>query len=230
MLGRLGMTIDEAIEQYTAIVAAIFSKKDRKAAFKSEAFKTSTLERKMQDLVASKAPGERMIASMSANTAGGSEGRAFVYAMPTCNMAHPKRFRTYAARANAGPERVIWQAARATTATPASFKPVAIYAAPGHAPQPFVDGGLRCNIPVREVMDEAGAAFGGEARLDCIVSIGAGYAAVNGIEARRARQQPNALERLLLVGLVKTLTGTATDCEKKAQSVARQFRQLLHRY
>jgi hypothetical protein len=234
MLGRLGMTVDEAIEQYTETAAAIFSKKNRKASYKSEAFRATTLERKFQDLVASKALGERMIASSPSND-GPGEGRAasrgcraFVCAMPARNMAHPQRFRTYAARANAGPDCLIWQAARATTAAPTIFKPVAIRAAPGHTPQPFVDGGLGCNNPVREVMDEARAVFGGDARLGCLVSVGAGHAAVIGLAA--PRQQLGAFERLLPAGLIMALGSIATDCEKEAQSVARQFRDPLHRY
>jgi hypothetical protein len=225
MLGRLGMTIDEAIEQYTATASAIFSKKNRKAAYKGDAFKATTLENKIQELVATAAMGDRMI-EPSSDADGPGEGgaqsrgcRAFVCAMPARNMAHPQRIRTYRVRENAGPDCLIWQAARATTAAPTFFKPVAIAAAPGHAPQQFVDGGLRCNNPVREVMDEARAVFGGAARLGCLVSIGTGHAAVIGLA-----RQPDAFERLLPVGLIKALKDVATDCEKEAQSVARQFR------
>jgi hypothetical protein len=233
MLGRLGMTVDEAIEQYTTTASAIFSQKNRKANYKRDAFKASTLETKMQELVAARGLGNRMIEPLPGDDGGGhGEGRAanrgcraFVCAMPARNMAHPQRFRTYAVRENAGPDCLIWQAARATTAAPRLFKPVAIAAAPGHAVQEFIDGGLRCNNPVREVMDEARAVFGGAARLGCLVSIGAGHAAVIGL----ARQH-DALERLLPRGLMEVLQSVATDCEKEAHSVARQFRDPPDRY
>jgi hypothetical protein len=128
-------------------------------------------------------------------------------------------------RENAGPDCLIWEAARATTATPTFFKPIAIAAALGHTPQAFVDGALRCNNPMREVMDEACAVFGSAARLGCLVSVGTGHAAVIGLP-----KQPDAFERLLPVGLIKALKSVATDCEKEAQSMARQFREPLDRY
>ncbi len=231
MLGRLGMTVDEAIEQYTATASAIFSKKNRKADYKREAFKATTLEKLMQELVAARAMGDRMI-EPTPSDAGPGEGRAghrgcraFVCAMPSRNMAHAQRFRTYAVRDNAGPNCFIWQAARATTATPRVFKPVAIAAAPGHAAQQFVDGGLRGNNPVREIMAEARAVFGGAARLGCLVSIGAGHTAVIGLPRRS-----DALERLLPAGLITALSSAATDCEREAQSVARQFGDPVDRY
>ncbi len=95
------------------------------------------------------------------------------------------------------------------------FKPVAIAAAPGHTVQEFVDGSLHCNNPVRKVMDEARTVFGGAMRLGCLVSIGAGHAAVIGLP-----RQPDALERLLPKGLMQVLQSMATDCEQEAYSVA----------
>jgi hypothetical protein len=226
MLGRLGMTTEEAIHQYTATASAIFSKANRKPSYKGDTFKATTLETKIKQLVADKGLGERMITDGPASAGngggeahGGRHGcRAFVCAMPARNMAHPQRFRTYAVRANAGPDCLIWQAARATTAAPTFFKRIAVPAAAGHAPQEFVDGGIRCNNPVREVMHEARAVFGGARRLGCLVSLGTGRA-VGVIDVPR----PDGFEKLLPVRLIRALKNVATDCEEAAQSVARQF-------
>ncbi len=221
MFGRLGLTIEEAIEQYITMASAIFSKKNRKAAYKFEVFKATTLENKIKELVAATGVGERMI-EPSSDDDGPGKGRArirgcraFVCAMPARNMAHLQRIRTYHVRENDGPDCLIWQAARATTAAPTVYKPAAIAAAPGYTPQPFVDGGLRCNDHVRVVMHEARAVFGGAARLSCLVSVGTGHAAAIGLPRR-----PDAFERLLPAGLVKALASVATDCKREAQSVA----------
>jgi hypothetical protein len=220
------MTIDEAIEYYTATALAIFSRSNRKAAFKRDGSKATTLENRFKDRVAAKAPGGcRMIGFKSER--GSGEGRAqscgcrtFVCAMPAHNIAHPQRFCIYRVCENARSDRLIWQAALATMATPTFFKPVALGAAPSHAPQAFINSGLRCNNPVREVMDEVRAVFGGTARLGCLASIGAGHADFIGLAARC--DDPSA--KRLLTSLVKALKSVATDCEKEAQSVARQFR------
>jgi hypothetical protein len=95
MLGHLGLTIDKTIEQYTATASAIFSKKNRNAAYKGDAFKASTLENKIKERVASKGLGGRLI-DLSPDGDGPVEGRAqhcgcraFVCAMPARNLAHP---------------------------------------------------------------------------------------------------------------------------------------------
>jgi hypothetical protein len=61
MLGCLGMTVDKAIEQYTTTASAIFSQTNRKANYKHDAFKASTLETKMQQLDAVQGLGNQMI-------------------------------------------------------------------------------------------------------------------------------------------------------------------------
>jgi hypothetical protein len=227
MLGRLGMTTDEAILQYSAMASALFSRRNRKAAYKDEAFKATTLEHSVKKLVSEKRLGERLCDDWSGgNTTAGGAGssaqasgcRAFVCALPARNMAHPQRFRSYDVRANAGPNCAIWQAARATTAAPKFFKPIAIATAPGHAPTLYVDGALRVNNPVREVLDEARIVFGGTSRLGCLVSLGAGHSGVIGLAPAK-----DAFPKLLPARLVETLEKVVTDCEAEAQRVARQF-------
>jgi hypothetical protein len=184
VLGRLGMTINEAIPQYVATASAIFSKRNRIAAFMFDAYKATTLEHAVKKLVAKKCLGERMLddcfASASPGVAVSSPSQAtgchaFVCAMPARNLTHVQRFHTYAARVNARPDCAIWQAVRATTALPRLFKLVTIAAAPGHAPAIYVKGSLRVNNPVHEVLDEARTVFGGTTRLGCLVSLGAGH-------------------------------------------------------
>jgi predicted acylesterase/phospholipase RssA len=228
MLSRLRMPTDKAIRQYISLASAIFDKGNRKLAHQDGTFKATTLENAIKDLVAAKALGDRMVGPPPPTGHSNTDDtgcRAFVCAMPAHNMAHPQRFRTYAARAHAGPNCAIWQAARATTAAPTLFKRIAIAAERGHAPQEFVDGGVCCNNPARKVMEEARAVFGGATRLGCLVSIGAGHAGVIGLGRR-----PDAFERLLLIDLMRALHGVASDCENEAQRAARQFVNAPNKY
>jgi hypothetical protein len=220
------MSTDEAIRRYITQASAVFAKENRKYAHQDATFKATTLENSDKDFVAAKALGDRMIGPVNGRPgeSGDRECRAFVCAMPARNMAHPQRIRTYAARANAGPDCLIWEAARATTAAPMLFKRIAIAAARGHVPQEFVDGGVRCNNPVREVMDEARAVFGGTATLGCLVSVGAGHPGVIGLA------KPDAFQKLLPLDLVRALTRIVADCESEAQSAARQFHNQPDRY
>ncbi len=97
------------------------------------------------------------------------------------------------------------------------FKPIDIAAAPGHALTSYVDGALRVKNPVREVLDEARIIFGGNTRLGCLVSLGAGHSGVTGLAPAN-----DALQKALPAGLIGTLEKLVTDCEAEAQRMVRQ--------
>ena len=88
-----------------------------------------------------------------------SRGKAFVCATPANNMEYPRRFRTYLVRALASANCQIWEAAQATSAAPTFFKRIEIDDGSGGTEE-FVDGGLRCNNPTKQVFEEAKAIFG----------------------------------------------------------------------
>ena len=69
------------------------------------------------------------------------------------NANIPVLFRTYQSR-EIHPDCKIWEAARATSATPTLFKRIEI------GGQPFIDGGLGHNNPSRLLLDEAKGLFG----------------------------------------------------------------------
>jgi predicted acylesterase/phospholipase RssA len=68
----------------------------------------------------------------------------------------------------------IWQAARATSAAPGMFKRIRI--GRGAEGEEFLDGGLACNNPIKQVLKEAETVFDSERYISCIVSIGSGQA------------------------------------------------------
>ena len=126
----------------------------------------------------------------------------------------PHLFRTYPAPKNRTSNCTIWEAARATTAAPAFFKPIVI-GEPG-ASHPYIDGGVGCNNPIAQVLEEAELIFP-DRHVACVISIGAGQADTICIP------KPRGLQRMLPLDIVKAMQGIATDCERSAQTVARRF-------
>jgi predicted acylesterase/phospholipase RssA len=131
--------------------------------------------------------------------------------------AIPHRFRTYHARKYQTPNCKIWEAARATSATPTFFERIVIDG-PGIS-QPYVDGSLGCNNPIVQVLEEAELVFP-RRHIACIVSVGTGQPQTLAIP------RPGWLQQVLPLDVVKAMRGIATDCEQKAEEVARRFQGL----
>src|SRR4051812_40396684 len=79
----------------------------------------------------------------------------------------------------------IWEAARATSATPIFFKRIVI----GRG-QPFIDGGMGRNNPSRVLLDEAKENFE-DRDIGCLISIGTGQAETISIE------KPGLFQRII---------------------------------
>lgn len=205
MLGRLRMTTKEALQTYNVLASEIFSKENKKWIVQDGTFKANTLERKVQEIVTKKSLGEFML---DPSTDVLKKGKAFVCAMPARSMAHPRRFRTYTVRSNPSANCQIWEAARATTAAPTFFKRIEI-GEEGQAKEEFFDGGLRCNNPVDEVLNEARDIFGNDRRVNCVVSIGTGHTGTIGLA------RPDAFQKVLPTKLIEVLKKIATDCQEK---------------
>ena len=148
---------------------------------------------------------------------------SFVCATPTANMAHTQLFRSYSVPGYSYTTCEIWEAARATTAAPVIFKPIFI-GEPGKAAKQFIDAGLRCNNPTREMLEEAKLVFGSERRIGCIVSIGTGHPGVMGLP------KPGALQNILPTDLIVILEKIATDTESTAVAMSRRFEGLDNVY
>src|SRR5882672_4330229 len=96
---------------------------------------------------------------------------SFVVAMSALNMnaRKPRLFRTYKAPEYRSPNCMIWEPARATSATPSFFARIFIHE------EPFIDGGMARNNPIQQVLQEAELMFP-HRHIACIVSIGTGQA------------------------------------------------------
>ena len=212
MLGRLRMDTTEALECYNHIASTIFSPSNKKWLFQDGLFKATTLQDEIEKVVAAKNLGELMLDESNET----SMGRAFVCAMPAKNQERARRFRSYRVRNFESTNCKIWEAARATTAAPTFFKRICI-GEKGQAQEEFVDGGLRCNNPTREVIDEARNIFGDARPIGCLVSIGTGHPGTIGLS------KPDAFQKLLPTELIHTLKMIATDCETTANELDKQF-------
>ncbi|KAG5651485.1 hypothetical protein H0H81_008485 [Sphagnurus paluster] len=210
MLGRLGMSVDEAIGAYVEFAKTVFS--DRKWFFKNETFKATVLERVIKKIIRDKEedPEARMKTDKPTTNC-----KTFVCAMSAVNLAAPRIFRSYDVKENQTYNCKIWEAARATSAASSFFKSIDI--GQEGLKERFIDGGLRCNNPVQQVRDEAHLVYGKGCEVACIVSIGAGHPNVI------ALRKPSAFQRILPTGLIKVLEGIAADCESIAEGFEKEY-------
>lgn len=126
-------------------------------------------------------------------------------------------FRTYLASKHSSIDCRIWEAARATSAAPTFFEQ--IFIGPPGISEPYIDGGLGCNNPIKQVLEEARTQFPGR-HVACIVSIGTGRPRVKGIPT------PGFIQRLIPFAIVKALQGIATDCEQSTQGITQRFQSI----
>ncbi|KAI4248753.1 MAG: hypothetical protein LQ352_005817 [Teloschistes flavicans] len=173
MLGRLRMTVREAIDFYLKLSKKVFAPKHEwnlaakllSTAKALGACDSAALEKAIKDAVASKlgeGHGDDLLQDAD------SRCRVFV-----CALRADKRslilFRSYSLSNIADLEPRIWEAGRATSAAPLFFDPIVI----GPYGQTFVDGGAGHNNPIQEAYDEALASWP-DRDVACIVSIGTG--------------------------------------------------------
>ena len=117
---------------------------------------------------------------------------------------HPHLFRTYSHRGSAINPTIV-EAVCATISVPSHFTPVEI--GPPRRQQKFIGAPLGVNNPTRELLNEAGTAFGNERRVAQIISIGGG-SSVPSLETEANE-----------IGVDRLLKGVAADCEMVARDL-----------
>jgi len=133
--------------------------------------------------------------------------------MPAGHIAHPTLFRSWRASKNPTFNCTVVEAVRATSADPTLFKGIDI--GEKNLKERYLDGGLRCNNPVRYVLQEAQSVFP-DRPISCIVSIGTGTANVISL------QKSDTFRKLLPMKLIDVLKRIATDCENTSEETANQ--------
>jgi len=130
-------------------------------------------------------------------------------------MRVPTLFRSWVPSSNQNYDCSIVQAARATTAAPTIFKAIEF----GHpTAQRYLDGGLRCNNPVKYVVEEARSLYP-DRPFSCVLSLGTGTSSVIGLE------RPDSFQNMLPTTLVEVLRRIATDCDEQSEAMAKQLYQ-----
>jgi patatin-like phospholipase/acyl hydrolase len=138
-----------------------------------------------------------------------------VCAVGTSDVTHPAGptlFRTYYVAKTKEQNCSIWEAARATSATPNLFKRIKI-GLPGSAVD-YVDARLGCNNPIKQVVAEASRVFGDDAHFACVLNIGTGQ--VGSVKYH----EPDVFQRWLPVAIVKILEKIITDSERTAEEMS----------
>ena len=128
-------------------------------------------------------------------------------------MRFPTLFRSWVPSSNPNYNCSIVQASRATTAAPTFFKAIEF----GHpTAQRYLGGGLRCNNPVRYVVEEA-RSLHPDRPISCVLSLGTGTTQVIGLE------RPDAFQNMLPTNLIRVLRRIATDCDEQSDVMAKQL-------
>ncbi|KAI9811178.1 MAG: hypothetical protein M1826_003299 [Phylliscum demangeonii] len=198
-----------ALHAYNTIAGSVFSKTNQNWKPQDGLFNATTLQNRVEELVADQERGTYMLDDTDTNN--NDFGKAFVLAMPAHNMTHPGLFRTYRAREHSSVNCKIWEAARATTAAVTFFKRIVI------GQEEFIDAGIKCNNPAIRLLSEAQTVFGGDRPLNCLVSLGAGHPGVIGLST------PNIFQNILPTDVVEVLKQIATDCEGTAHELSERF-------
>lgn len=147
MLGRLRMSVQECIDEYTTLSKEIFKRK-RAVGSSRPTFYAEELEAALKTTIAKKL-GARNEEAPLRDPLQEEACKTFVVSLQNLQARSPQRLRTYPT----GNEVVctIWQAARATSAALTFFDSITF----GNPPVEWIDAGLGYNNPAEQVLDEA---------------------------------------------------------------------------
>ncbi|KAG9093323.1 hypothetical protein FS749_014584 [Ceratobasidium sp. UAMH 11750] len=211
MVGRLGMTTEQAMTSLARLANEVFS--DKKTIGEGT-FKASKMEKALKDIIRRVTGNENE--PMLDKRADSRECKTMVFAMSKHNMnaGIPAIFRSYSARANQGPNSTIWEALRAATAHPEMFKSIEIEDQGIRGS--FVDAAMGCSNPIEHVLAEAKLLYPNR-RVACILSIGGGHPRTIHIP------EPSPFQRIFPTSLIVAMRDIATDNERMAQTMAVRF-------
>jgi hypothetical protein len=116
---------------------------------------------------------------------------------------------------------VVWEAARATCASSAFFKPIDIGVDPQR--ETFIGGDTGHNNPTLQLLQEAILAHP-ESHVACIISIGAGQTLP--VQLTTVRQSKSYLSNTAS----RAINAIVTNCEQTAQEVAKRFQHRKNLY
>ncbi|KAJ7099177.1 FabD lysophospholipase-like protein [Mycena epipterygia] len=201
MLGRLRMSTAAAISAYQTLCP------QPKMGF-TEQFQTSKFEEALKKIFKQ----EKM------NDLNADVCKTFVCAMNERNMnaGIPHLFRSYNTLEELASSCMIWQAARATSATPGLFKPMGIGLS--GLKQQYIDGCVGNNNPTSLVVEEAKQLYPSH-HIVLVTSLGAGHP--DTIQIPKSRS---------LNTIAQVMKNIAADCEKTHEDNVRRFQSSANTY
>ncbi|CAE6383013.1 unnamed protein product [Rhizoctonia solani] len=221
MLGKLRMTVNEAIRAYIDLSKSVFSEK--KWIWKEGRYSAQNLKNAILHIIeqATRIPdGEKRNAEelmMRGDNPDPNACKVFVCAANTVDATASVHFRTYTVGKHEREDVTIWEAARATTAAPYFFKPLIIQNKGGRMEGgTYIDAGITNNNPIRRLISEARLVWPGRS-IGHILSLGTGQK--EAIHLPRAGMIP----KLQLFKVLHLLQRIATDCERVHQEVYGEF-------
>ncbi|KAJ7690552.1 FabD/lysophospholipase-like protein [Mycena rosella] len=203
MLGRLRMTVDEAISAYNKLAQDVF--KNTKRLDQDGTFKASRLEAAIKKIVQDYTTTKNMNEPMEDPGQEDAICRTFVCARSARNLRAntPVLFRTYKNDEESVASCAIWEAARATSAAPTLFKRIEIDT--GASSEPYIDGGVGCNNPTDIVLAEAK------------VLIGTGQMKPASIP------RPWIFQNIIPTHVARAMVALTTDCETTNQAMLKRY-------
>ncbi|KAH8832820.1 acyl transferase/acyl hydrolase/lysophospholipase [Flagelloscypha sp. PMI_526] len=201
LIGRLGLTVDEAFQSYAELSEEIFKKGLGREAL-SERFEIAA-----KKLVAKHTGSEDTKMSVPGNKI---RCKTFVLAMSPDNMdrGSVQYFRTYRSRSNQGPNCAIWEAMRATTANQKLYLDFKITESYGISMR-YCGTEFGNNNPTKRLLEETKLQFK-DHKLLSVISIGAGHPGV--IDLPVGAESIN-----------DTLQAIVKDCEQDADEMEEKF-------
>lgn len=201
VLGRLGISIDQAISAHMKLVEEVSSNKKLVSTSGASEHKGTKLREALKVMV---------------RDATGNQDERMKEEQPNKNGCKtiPVLFRSYEATVNLAPECTIWEALYASMAHPDLFKGIEID--DGQIRQSFDGGELGCSNPIAHVLAEVKNLYP-DRHISCILSIGTGHARIIHIP------DPSPVQRLLRTEAVLAMKNMATDSERVAEEMAMRF-------
>ncbi|KAJ7697704.1 FabD/lysophospholipase-like protein [Mycena rosella] len=214
MLGRLRMSVEEAIDKYDRLAQDVF--RTTKRLDQDGRFKASRLKAAIKTIVEDHTAPKNADEPMKDPREGDAICRTFVCARSAHNLRAniPVLFRTYDSPHDPAASCTIWEAARATSAAPTFFKRIDI--GTGASAEPFIDGGVGRNNPTDILLEEAQLLFPNR-RVACVLSIGTGQMKPGSIP------RPSLFQRVLPTDVVRAMAAIAIDCETTNQEMLKRF-------
>ncbi|CAE6451837.1 unnamed protein product [Rhizoctonia solani] len=231
MLGKLRMSIDDTIDEYVKISGTISSNKKWPWKPGRSRYSARAFERALQLVIGGRArdlrwpeaatnEGLRLTTEdvgrkimMKGNNQGHPACKVFVCALQSANAQGGSNIRTYGDDGETSGF-TIWEAIRATTATPVLFKPLVFKK--GQINMEYIGAEAGHNNPISDLLDEAEREFP-DRTIGFILSLGTGQ--------RNVIQLPRAglVAKLQLLKVVNLIQEMASDCERTHQTVGNRF-------